>query len=67
MKELEPHMIGIGPFIPHQETPLPTSPPGTLSQTLALLSVLRILSPTYFYRRLPPWPQFVTAAANAVF
>lgn len=45
MKELEPHMIGIGPFIPHQETPFAHQPPGTLSQTLALLSVLRILFP----------------------
>lgn len=45
MKELEPHMIGIGPFIPHQETPFANQPPGTLSQTLALLSVLRILFP----------------------
>lgn len=45
MQKLDPHMIGIGPFIPHQYTPFSKYPPGTLEQTLVLLSVLRILFP----------------------
>lgn len=41
--ELGPHMVGIGPFIPHQETPFAKKEQGTLEQTLFLLSLIRIM------------------------
>ncbi len=45
ISELKPQMIGIGPFIPHHATPFKGQPAGTLSQTLTLLSVLRLMFP----------------------
>ena len=45
MKEYNPHMIGIGPFIPHRETPFASASPGDLRQTLILLSIVRLMFP----------------------
>lgn len=45
LKELEPHMIGIGPFIPHQDTPFHDQPAGSLEKTLFLLAMLRLSFP----------------------
>ncbi|MDA8229526.1 MAG: [FeFe] hydrogenase H-cluster radical SAM maturase HydE [Desulfitobacterium hafniense] len=45
LKELEPHMVGIGPFIPHKDTPLGGETGGTLEQTLILLAIIRLLLP----------------------
>lgn len=45
IKELEPHMVGIGPFIPQQETPFAKEPAGTLEQTLRLLAIIRLIHP----------------------
>ena len=45
MQELEPHMIGIGPFIPHQDTPFRDEPEGSVDRTLRLLAILRLLFP----------------------
>ncbi len=45
LQELQPAMIGIGPFIPHQDTPFAGQQAGSLSLTLLLLSVLRLLFP----------------------
>lgn len=45
MKELEPHMIGIGPFIRHKDTPFRDFPDGGVKETLLLLSVLRLIFP----------------------
>lgn len=45
MQELHPHMIGIGPFIPHQDTRFRTEPAGTLDATLHLLGILRLMFP----------------------
>ena len=44
-EKLRPHMIGIGPFIPHQDTPFHAEKPGTLQDTLHLLAILRLLFP----------------------
>lgn len=43
--ELQPEMVGIGPFVPHHATPFAKEPPGTVQQTLYLLSLIRILKP----------------------
>lgn len=45
LKELEPHMVGIGPFIPHKDTPLSDKKAGDLNTTLVLLSIIRLLLP----------------------
>ncbi len=45
ISELQPQMIGIGPFIPHHATPFKNYPAGTLAQTLTMLSVLRLMFP----------------------
>ena len=45
MKELQPHMIGIGPFIAHKDTPFAEEKSGTLEDTLHLLGILRLMFP----------------------
>lgn len=45
LKELSPQMIGIGPFIPHHDTPFAGMTQGTLEQTLILISILRLMIP----------------------
>ncbi len=45
MKDLEPHMIGIGPFITHKDTPFKDFKSGSVEDTLILLSVLRLIFP----------------------
>jgi biotin synthase len=43
--ELKPAMIGIGPFLPHHETPFANEKSGSYELTLFLLSVLRLMIP----------------------
>lgn len=45
MKDLSPHMIGIGPFISHKDTPFKGMHNGALRDTLRLLAVLRLSFP----------------------
>lgn len=45
LKALNPHMIGIGPFIPHCETPLKHEKGGTVEDTLVMLALARLLVP----------------------
>ncbi|MDR0891135.1 MAG: [FeFe] hydrogenase H-cluster radical SAM maturase HydE [Mediterranea sp.] len=45
IEELQPEMIGIGPFLPHHDTPFASCPPGTVEQTVALLSIFRLMHP----------------------
>lgn len=45
MEKLQPHMIGIGPFIPHHDTPFAKEAAGTLEDTLHLLAILRLMFP----------------------
>ncbi|KGM97584.1 [FeFe] hydrogenase H-cluster radical SAM maturase HydE [Clostridium botulinum] len=45
LKELEPHMVGIGPFIPQCDTPLGKEQGGTVEQTILMLSIIRLLLP----------------------
>lgn len=45
MQKLQPEMIGIGPFIPHHETPFAAFPAGRLDLTLVLLGILRLMFP----------------------
>ena len=43
--ELQPEMVGIGPFIPASQTPFADKPAGTLDETLFLLSLIRLMLP----------------------
>ena len=45
LQELQPQMIGIGPFIPHHNTPFAEEKGGTLELTLRLLGILRLMFP----------------------
>ena len=45
LKDLNPHMVGIGPFIPHHDTKFAEEPAGSVDMTLFLLSVIRIMLP----------------------
>lgn len=45
IEELQPQMIGIGPFIPHKDTPFAGEPAGDLELTLFLISLLRLAHP----------------------
>lgn len=45
LKELDPDMIGIGPFIHHADTPFARFPSGSVELTLVLISVLRLMFP----------------------
>lgn len=45
LQELKPHMIGIGPFIPHHDTPFSAAEGGSLQLTLRLLGIIRLMFP----------------------
>ena len=42
---LDPEMVGIGPFIPHKDTPFAEERGGTLEDTLFYLALLRLMLP----------------------
>ena len=46
IERFHPEMIGIGPFIPHAETPFANKPAGSIKLTLKLLSILRLMHPS---------------------
>ena len=45
IEQFSPDMCGIGPFLPHKDTPFHGMPAGTAELTLYLLSVLRLIKP----------------------
>ena len=45
LQEFRPQMVGIGPFVPHHDTPLRDAPPGSVELTLYLLSLIRLMLP----------------------
>lgn len=45
LQELQPDMIGIGPFLSHKDTPFKDFPNGNLKLTLRLVSILRLMFP----------------------
>ena len=42
IRELQPHMVGIGPFISQKDTPFADKASGTMEQTLKLLAIIRL-------------------------
>ncbi len=45
LQEFRPEMVGIGPFIPHHDTPFADREAGTVDMTIRLLSMIRLLLP----------------------
>ena len=45
MQEFEPEMIGVGPFLPHGDTPFRQEPAGSVELTLFILALCRIMLP----------------------
>lgn len=45
LQELQPDMIGIGPYLTHKDTPFADKPNGSLALTLRLIAVLRLMFP----------------------
>ncbi|MHA6529110.1 [FeFe] hydrogenase H-cluster radical SAM maturase HydE [Paenibacillus sp. BAC0078] len=45
LQQLQPDMIGIGPFLPHNATPLKDEPPGTVENTLDMIALARLMVP----------------------
>jgi biotin synthase len=45
LKELEPHMVGIGPFIPHKDTDFKDEKQGTLEMTILMVALTRLMLP----------------------
>ena len=46
IERFRPEMIGIGPFIPHADTPFANQPAGSIELTLKLLSIFRLMHPS---------------------
>lgn len=61
IKEFKPHMVGIGPFIPHKATPFRDYKQGSLELTLKLLSIIRLMLPNVL---LPATTALGTIAEN---
>jgi len=62
LSELQPHMVGIGPFLPHRSTPFHDRAPGSVDLTLFILSLVRLMLPTVL---LPATTALGTARAGA--
>ena len=45
LQNFNPAMVGVGPFIPQHDSPLRNFAPGTVDQTVYLLSIIRLLLP----------------------
>ena len=45
IQNLQPHMVGIGPYIPHKDTPMKDCTAGTAELTLRLLAIIRLMLP----------------------
>ena len=45
LEELQPQMVGIGPFLPQKDTPFGLHPPGSLTLCLKMIAVCRLLLP----------------------
>lgn len=61
IKNFAPQMIGIGPFLPHCDTPFADKSGGSVEMTLRLLSILRLMNPSAL---LPATTALGTASAD---
>jgi len=63
LKQLDPAMVGIGPFIPHPDTPLKNEIIGSVDKTIVLLALIRLLLPEVL---LPATTALNTLCANGL-
>jgi biotin synthase len=61
LEDFKPEMIGVGPFIPHQNTPFARQPAGDLTLTLKVVALARLLVPRAL---LPATTALATVAPN---
>lgn len=61
IQEFKPHMVGLGPFIPHKDTPFGKYNSGNVNLTLLLISLTRIMLPSVL---LPSTTALGTAKGN---
>ncbi|MEG0971800.1 MAG: [FeFe] hydrogenase H-cluster radical SAM maturase HydE [Lachnospiraceae bacterium] len=61
MKKLNPQMVGIGPFIPHRETPFAKETPGNMEDTVYTIALIRLMLPNVL---LPATTALATIAEN---
>lgn len=59
--QLQPEMVGIGPFLPHKDTPFGAEKAGSTELTLYLLSLIRLMLPQVL---LPATTALGTASEN---
>lgn len=45
LRKFQPHMVGIGPFIPHHDTPFADRSQGSLEKTLTMVALIRLTLP----------------------
>lgn len=45
IQDFGPHMVGIGPYLPHHQTPFAGRPAGSMELTLFLIGLLRLMLP----------------------
>ena len=45
MQDFQPQMVGVGPFLPHQDTPFKNEKAGSVTATLFVLALFRIMLP----------------------
>ena len=45
MEDLQPQMVGVGPFLPHKDTPFRDEKPGSVELTLFVLALCRLMLP----------------------
>lgn len=61
LQELRPEMVGIGPFLPHKDTPFHAETAGSVELTLNLLAIVRLMLPNVL---LPATTALGTAQAD---
>ena len=45
IREFQPHMVGVGPFLPHHDTPFGHHAKGSMELTLLMIAILRLMIP----------------------
>lgn len=61
LQDFNPHMVGIGPFLPHHATPFAHMPAGSADMTVYILSLIRLMLPKVL---LPATTALGTAASD---
>lgn len=61
LRDFQPEMVGIGPFIPHAQTPFAGFPSGSVERTLVMVAMTRLMLP---FAMLPATTALGTAAGD---